>query len=116
MGWFSGAPDLRVSPRFQAEVPLVISVVGEQEIASLRAQADGISEGGLSLSGVEGMPVGRAVSLEIYLPIATQPIWIEAVVRHDAGHYGVQFQSLSDAQKKLIKRYCSLQPREKRHA
>ena len=116
MAWFSGGPDRRVSPRFQAEVPLVVSVVGERDIASLRAQADGISEGGLSLSGVEGMRVGQTVSLEMYLPIATQPIWVEAMVRHDGGHYGVQFQSLSDAQKKLIKRYCSLQPREKRYA
>ncbi len=116
MAWFSGAPDLRVSPRFQAEVPLVISVVGEQEIASLRAQADGISEGGLSLRGVTGMRVGQAVSLQMHLPIATQPIWVEATVRHDAGHYGLQFRSLSDAQKKLIKRYCSFQPREKRRS
>ena len=116
MAWFSGGPDRRVSPRFQAEVPLVVSVVGERDIASLRAQADGISEGGLSLRGVEGMRTGQAVSLEMHLPIATQPIWVEAVVRHDAGHYGLQFQSLSDTQKKLIKRYCSLQPREKRRA
>jgi c-di-GMP-binding flagellar brake protein YcgR len=92
----------------------VVSVVGEREIASLRAQADGISEGGVSLRGVEGMRTGQAVSLEMHLPIATQPMWIEALVRHDAGHYGLQFQSLSDAQKKLIKRYCSMQPREKR--
>jgi c-di-GMP-binding flagellar brake protein YcgR len=116
MAWFSGGPDRRVSPRFQAEVPLVVSVVGEREIASLRAQADGISEGGLSLSGVAGVRVGQAVSLQIHLPTATQPIWVEAVVRQDAGHYGLQFQSLSDTQKKLIKRYCSLQPRQKRRA
>ncbi|HEY6935919.1 MAG TPA: PilZ domain-containing protein [Terriglobales bacterium] len=114
MARFSGPPDRRVSPRFQAEVPLVVSVVGEREIASLRAQADGISEGGLSLSGIEGMRTGQAVSLEMHLPIATHPIWVEALVRHDSGHYGLQFQSLSAAQKKLIKRYCSLQPRQKR--
>ena len=95
-------------------MPLVVSVVGEREIASLRAQADGISEGGLSLRGVEGMRTGQAVSLEMHLPIATQPIWVEALVRHDTGYYGLQFQSLSDAQEKLIKRYCRLQPREKR--
>jgi c-di-GMP-binding flagellar brake protein YcgR len=116
MAWFSGGPDRRVSPRFQAEVPLVVSVVGERDIASLRAQADGISEGGLSLRGVEGMRTGQAVSLEMHLPVATQPIWVEAVVRHCSGHYGLQFRSLSDAQKKLIKRYCSFQPREKRRS
>ena len=114
MAWFSRAPDRRVSQRFEAEVPLVVSVVGDQEIASLRAVADGISEGGLSLSGLEGMAVGQTVSLEIRLPVATKPIWVEAVVRHNFGGYGLQFISLSDDQKNLIKRYCRLQPREKR--
>ena len=93
----------------------MVSLVGEREIASLHAQADGISEGGLSLSGLEGIRVGQAVSLEMHLPIATQPMWVEAEVRHNTGHYGLQFRSLSDAQRKLIRRYCGLQPRQKRH-
>lgn len=115
MAWFSRAPERRACPRFQADVPLVISLVADEEIASLRAKADGISEGGLSISGLQGMAVGQAVSLEVHLPIATQPIWVEAVVRHDAGHYGLQFTALSNEQRELIKRYCRLQPREKRH-
>jgi len=115
MAWFSRAPDRRTSTRFQAEVPLVVSVVADQEISSVRVQADGISQGGLSVSGLEGMGVGQPVSLEIRLPIATQPIWVEAVVRHNTGRYGLQFNSLSDEQRKLIKRYCGLQPRQKRH-
>jgi hypothetical protein len=114
MAWFSRAPDRRVSPRFAADVPLVVSVVDDQEISSLRAVADGISEGGLRVSGLEGMAVGQAVSLELRLPVATQPIWVEAVLRHNFRGYGLQFTSLSDDQKNLIKRYCRLQPREKR--
>ncbi len=116
MPWFSRTPDRRTSPRFQAEAPVVVSLVGDEEIASVRAVANGISEGGLSVSGLEGLRVGQAVSLEIHLPIVTQPIWVEAVVKHDAGHYGLQFVSLGEAQKRLIKRYCRLQPRQKRRA
>lgn len=116
MPWFSRTPDRRNSPRFQAEVPVVVSLVGDEEIASVRALANGISEGGLSVPDLVGIGVGQAVSLEIHLPIVTQPIWVEAVVKHDAGHYGLQFVSLGDEQKKLIKRYCRLQPRQKRRA
>lgn len=115
MAWFSRAPERRAVSRFQADVPLVISLVADQEIASLRAKADGISEGGLSLRNVQGIGPGQAVSLELHLPIATQPIWVEAVVRHNAGRCGLQFTALSNEQRELIKRYCRLQPREKRH-
>ncbi|HSB76266.1 MAG TPA: PilZ domain-containing protein [Terriglobales bacterium] len=116
MGWFSRAPERRSAPRFQADVPLVVSLVADEEISSLRAQADSISEGGLGFRGVEGLSAGETVSLEIRLPNATQPIWVEGTVRHDSGHYGLQFASLSDEQRKLIRRYCRLQPRQKRRA
>ncbi len=115
MAWLSRASERRTYPRFQADVPLVISLVGDEEIASLRAKADGISEGGLSLSNVQGMGPDQAVSLEVHLPIATQPIWVEAVVRHNAGRCGLQFITLSNEQRELIKRYCRLQAREKHH-
>ena len=114
MAWFARAPDRRTSHRFQAEVPVVLSVVGDDEIASVRALAHGIGEGGLSLAELEGLQVGQPVSLEMCLPNATQPIWVEATVRHNSGHCGLQFVSLGEPQKQLIKRYCRLQPREKR--
>ncbi len=115
MSWFSRAPNRRACPRFEADVPLVISLVADEEIASVRAKADGISQGGLSVSGLQGIGPGQAVSLEIRLPTATQSIWVEAVVRHNAGHHGLQVTALSNEQRELIKRYCRLQPREKRH-
>jgi hypothetical protein len=116
MPWFSRTPDRRTSPRFQAEVPVVVTLVGDEAIASVRAVADGICEGGLSVRGLVGIGVGQAVSLEIQLPILTHPIWVEAVVKHDAGNYGLQFISLGEGQKKLIRRYCRLQPHQKRRA
>jgi hypothetical protein len=41
---------------------------------------------------------------------------VEAVATHNSGHYGLRFTSLTDEQRKLIKRYCRLQPRQKRRA
>ncbi len=110
------APDRRKFPRFEAKVPLVINVVKDEEISTVRALADGISLGGFSAAGLEGLAEGQGISLEIQLPIATQPMWVEAIVRHSNGCYGVEFVSLSEAQQRLIKRYCRLQPRQKRHS
>ena len=124
MKWLLGAihgassrtPDRRESSRFTAEVPVVISLVQEQEILTIRALAKRISLGGFSAPGLEALPVGQSVSLEIHLPISPEPLWAEGVVRHSGGSHGVQFVSLSEAQQKLIKRYFRLQPRQKRHS
>jgi c-di-GMP-binding flagellar brake protein YcgR len=123
-GWLVGignraswrTPNRRKFPRFQAEIPLVVSIVQDDEISSVRARADGISLGGLSAAGLEGLVVGQGVSLEMHLPNARQPMWLEGVVRHISGYYGVQFVTLSEGQEKLIKRYYRLQPREKRRS
>lgn len=110
----SRTPDQRKFRRFEAEIPLVVSVVEDEEISAVRTLANGISLGGLSARGVDGLVVGQGVSLELHFPNSTQPIWLEGVVRHNSGYYGIQFVSLSEAQGKLIKRYCRLQPRQKR--
>lgn len=123
-GWLAGIihratprhPERREASRFAAEIPVVISLVQEQEILTMRALAKGISLGGFSAPGLEALPVGQSVSLEIHLPISPEPLWAEGVVRHSGGSHGVQFVSLSEAQQKLIKRYCRLQPRQKRHS
>lgn len=115
-GASSRPSDRRESSRFEAKVPVVISVVQEQEILTIRGLAKGISLGGFSVPGLEALPVGQGVSLEIHLPIAQEPLWVEGVVRHSGGSHGVQFVSLSEAQQKLIKRYCRLQPRQKRRS
>lgn len=114
--WLSRTPDRRAYPRFQAEVPIVVSLVGDEAIASVHTLADGISETGLCLAGLRGLRVGDAISLELHLPNATEPIWLEAVVRHDAAHSGLQFTEITPTQRKLIRRYCRLQPPQKRHS
>ena len=114
MTWFSRPPDRRASPRFRADVPLTISVVDDHEITSVHALGRGISEGGVSVVGIQGLTVGGTVSLEMHLPVANQPLWVEAVVRHTAQHCGLEFLALSEEQQRLIKRYCRWQPQEKR--
>lgn len=110
------APDRRKFPRFEAKVPFVVNVVEDEEISTVRALANGISLGGFSTAGLEGLEEGQGISLELQFPNATQPMWVEAIVRHSNGRCGVEFVSLSEAHQRLIKRYCRLQPPQKRHS
>lgn len=114
----SRPPDQRRFHRFKADVPAIARLVGEREIISLRTLCESISEGGVGARGrgLEALALGDdVVSLELYLPISTlQPIWVDAVVRCITDRCGLEFLSLSDEQRKIIKHYCRLHPREKR--
>jgi c-di-GMP-binding flagellar brake protein YcgR len=113
MPWFSRPADRRIFPRFQANIPVLISLVGDTQIASLRTLADGISEGGLSLAPLPGLQVGATVSLELHLPTARDALWLDASVRHNTGHCGLEFSYISPEQRRAIDHYCRLQPYEK---
>ncbi len=114
MAWFSNTVDQRRFPRFRANVPAVVSLIGDCEITSLRVLCQSISEGGVGISGLKGLLVGDLVSLEMHLPVSKRAVWVDAVVRHDGGRFGMEFVSLGEEQRSLIKRYCNLQPQEKR--
>lgn len=113
MPWFSHTPDRRISSRFRAEIPVIVSLVGDKQIASMRTLASGISERGLSLSPLPDVVVGDTVSLEIHLPTGREALWLNAIVRHNAAHCGLEFSYLSPEQRKLIDHYYRLQPYEK---
>ena len=114
MRWFSRPPDRRRSPRFKADVPLVTSVVGDAEITPVRARCDSISENGISAAGLEALALDSRVTLELHIPVAEKPLWVEAVVRRSGARCVLEFVSLNAEQRKLIKRYCRLQPEERR--
>lgn len=107
------APDRRRFPRFEANVSAVASLVEDSEIVSLRTHCDGISEGGISAPSLNLLSWGDQVTVELDIPVSTQPIRVEAVVRHSAGRCGLEFLSLSEYQRNLVKRYCCLQKQEK---
>lgn len=114
MRWFSRPPDRRRSARFKADVSAIATLIGEREITPLRVRCNNISEAGLSASGLSSLAVGDRLTLELHIPVSTQTIWVEAIVRHSGQPCALEFVSLSDDHRNLIKRYCRLQPEEKR--
>ncbi len=118
---FSPAPEQRRFPRFRANVPTIANLIREREIASFRARCDSISEGGIGARGrgLQSLAVGDLVTLELHIPISTHALSVNSVVRYihgrrNTGRCGLQFQSLSEEQRDLIKCYCNLLPVKKR--
>ena len=114
MPWFSRRPEHRRSPRFKADVRAVATLVGDKDIISVRAHCESISEVGLSVSGLSSLAVGDQVTLELHIPVSQKPFWVDVVVRRSGERCALEFVSLNDEQRRLIKRYCRLQPEEKR--
>jgi len=114
MRWFWQASDHRRFPRFRADVPVIASLVGDNDILSFRTRCESISEGGVGTPGLESFALGDFVTLELHLPVSTHPIWVDTVVRYSSAmRCGLEFRLLGPNQRKLIKHYCRLQPKEK---
>lgn len=114
MRWFSRPPNRRRSARFKADVRIVVTLVGNTEIIPVRAHCENISEAGLSASGLSSLAIGDRVTLELEVPVVTRRIWVDAVVRRSGELCALEFVSLTEDQRNVIKRYCRLQPEEKR--
>jgi len=115
MRWFSRPPDRRRSKRFKADVRVVVTLVGTTEVTALRTHAKSISEVGLIVSGLSSLAVDDRVTLELDIPVGTaRRIWVEAVVRRSGDPCALEFVCLKDEYRQLIRRYCRLQPEEKR--
>jgi hypothetical protein len=114
MLWFSHPLDRRRFPRFKADVLATANLVLEDKVLSLRTRCDSISEGGVDASGLQSLALGDLVTLWLYLPVSMQPVWVDTiVVRRSSDRCGLEFLSLRDDQRNLIKRYCHLQPKER---
>jgi PilZ domain len=93
---------------------VVASLIGDRDIISLRTRCESISEGGAGAPGLESFAVGDLVTLELHLPVSANPIWVDTVVRYSStARCGLEFRFLGPDQRKLIKHYCRLQPKEK---
>src|SRR5512135_589873 len=113
MRWFSRPPDRRRSARFKADVRVFVTLVGNTELVPVRARCESISEAGLSASGLSSLASGDRVTLELDVPVTTRHIWVEAVVRRSGDPCALEFVSLNEEQRNVIKRYCRLQPEER---
>ncbi len=99
-------------PRVAADLPMVATVVGDQDVAALQGRCKVVSEGGLGAILPGQIPLGDVVLLELHFPNSPETIRVRAAVRHSRRpHYGLEFLTLSEEARRVIARYCDLRSR-----
>lgn len=94
---------------------MVATVIGDREVSALQGRCTVVSEGGLGGVLPGHIPLGDVVALELHFPNSERMIRVRAAVRHSRyPHYGMEFLTLGDQQRKVIARYCELHSRPTR--
>jgi len=88
--------------RYLTNLPITISV-HERDVEGYCNQ---IAEGGLGALLREPVPVGSMVRVQFVMPHASE-LHLKGVVRYECGfQHGVEFVSLSEAERLAIRQYC----------
>jgi c-di-GMP-binding flagellar brake protein YcgR len=93
--------------RYPASLPITFTI-RERHITG---KCNQIAEGGLGASLRRAIPVGSVVSLQFAVPAPAAKLRVQGVVRYKTGRqYGVEFLSLSEAERLAIRQFCSNLP------
>lgn len=91
--------------RYRTNLPLTVRDPWEREI---EGRCEIISQGGLAAVLSEQVAIGTVMQLRLVLPICEAEIKVWVVVRNHCGlRHGVEFVSLTGAERLSILRYCN---------
>ena len=67
-----------------------------------------ISEAGIAGLFVAGVPTGTPVTLKFPVPVASNPLRVDAIVRSRSDYrYGFEFLELNPVQREIISKTCT---------
>ena len=93
--------------RYPASLPVAFTIREHR----ITGKCNQIAEGGLGAYLRRVIPVGSVVSLQFAVPAPGTELRVQGVVRYKAGRqYGVEFLSLSEAERLAIRQFCSNLP------
>ena len=102
-----GSIEARRFPRYEFDTEIHVAAFGEEKQEVMRGRALNISEAGVAGLFVTGWDAGTAVNLKFFVPVASNPLSVEAVVRSRSDHrYGFEFVELNPAQREVIDKTC----------
>ena len=102
-----GSIEARRFPRYEFDTEIHVAAFGEEKQQVMRGRALNISEAGVAGLFVTGWDAGTAVNLKFFVPVASNPLSVEAVVRSRSDHrYGFEFVELNPAQREVIDKTC----------
>jgi hypothetical protein len=101
-----GSIESRRFPRYEIDTEIHVAMFGaKQEV--MRGRALNISEAGVSGLFVTGWDAGTAVNLKFFVPVVSNPVSVDAVVRSRSDHrYGFEFVELNPVQREIIGKTC----------
>jgi len=95
----------RRTPRYRTSLPVKVR---NREEGDLEGHSTVISEGGLSLTLPQPIPVGNVIELQFAVPTHPSELLVWAVVRNLVGaQHGLEFVSLTDGERLSLRQYCN---------
>lgn len=75
---------------------------------NIKGTCNQIAEGGLGALLSEAVPVGSTVSLQLPVTAQSAKLSLKGVVRYEVGlQHGLEFVSLTEAERQALRQYCS---------
>jgi PilZ domain len=92
-------------PRYWTSLPVTVRNRLERD---LEGQSIAISEGGISVTLTEPVPVGSVVLLQFAVPTHPTAFRLWAVVRHLIGlQHGLEFVSVTEGERLSLRQFCN---------
>jgi c-di-GMP-binding flagellar brake protein YcgR len=103
----NGAIDARRHPRYEIDTEVDVATVGARDQRVMRGRSLNISQVGMAGIFVTGWPSGTAVTLKFPVPVVSNPLSVEAIVRSRSDYrYGFEFIELNPIQREIISKTC----------
>jgi c-di-GMP-binding flagellar brake protein YcgR len=102
-----GPFEARRFPRYEIVTEIHVATFGREKQEVMRGRALNISEAGVAGLFVTGWDAGTVVNLKFFVPVVSNPISVDAVVRSRSDHrYGFEFVELNPVQREIIDKTC----------
>ena len=102
-----GSIEARRFPRYEIDTEIHVAMFGREKQEVMRGWALNISEAGVAALFVTGWDAGTAVNFKFFVPVVSNPLSVNAVVRSRSDHrYGFEFVGLNPVQRGIIGKTC----------
>jgi hypothetical protein len=103
----TGSIEARRFPRYEIDTEIHVATFGREKQEVMRGRALNISEAGVAGLFLTGWDAGTAVNLKFFVPVVSNPLSVDAVVRSRSDHrYGFEFVELNPVQREIIDKTC----------
>jgi len=99
--------EARRFPRYEIDAEIHVAMFGRAKQEVMRGRALNISETGVAGLFVTGWDAGTTVNLKFSVPVVSNPLSVDAVVRSRSDYrYGFEFVELNPVQREIIGKTC----------